>query len=289
MKKFVTNNNLAIFLNKINRIFDAFHFSKRERAKIILFAFFNCFKMFFFFFISNFCLLNISSKKVRPLLILPKRDRLKLVKIKVKKGKNENPMVYLSFKNKRLCYPFLGLPFNNGQIEKVLCSSNDKKILFSEIKRITNIKEKKTIEKIKIDIGCGSKKRPGFIGIDFFESPDIDICRDVEKQGLPFADSSVLETRCYHVLEHLNNPILVINEIYRVLIPNGLLELSVPIIVGPWALADLTHKNLFNQFTFLNYFDLRFSTKTYSGIINRWEVVEQSIKSSLVVKMIAKK
>lgn len=80
---------------------------------------------------------------------------------------------------------------------------------------------------IKLDLGCGSSKREGFIGIDL--SPEADIQWDLT-QGLPFEDETVSVIRSDHFFEHLEltDLIKLLKECRRVLIPGGTLDFSVP-------------------------------------------------------------
>jgi predicted SAM-dependent methyltransferase len=80
---------------------------------------------------------------------------------------------------------------------------------------------------IRLDLGCGSCKREGFIGIDL--SPEADIQWDISN-GLPFPDNSVSEIRSDHFFEHLELPVVVntFRECHRVLLPDGILDFTVP-------------------------------------------------------------
>lgn len=68
---------------------------------------------------------------------------------------------------------------------------------------------------IAIDFGCGGVKLPGFIGIDRFPLPGVDIITDIE-QKLPFADNSVDLFHASHSLEHVRDLMPVMKEIYRI-------------------------------------------------------------------------
>lgn len=54
---------------------------------------------------------------------------------------------------------------------------------------------------IKLDLGCGTKKREGYVGLDRREHGQ-DVLWDV-RHGLPFSDNSVEEILAHHFLEHV--------------------------------------------------------------------------------------
>lgn len=81
---------------------------------------------------------------------------------------------------------------------------------------------------LKLDIGCGSAKRPQFIGIDFFGQPDI-LC-DIARERLPFHDASADHIYSAHCLEHIEqrNLLHVFQEMTRVCTDRGLIEIWHP-------------------------------------------------------------
>lgn len=138
----------------------------------------------------------------------------------------------------------------------------------------------------RIDIGCGDKKREGFTGIDAFDIPGVDYVRNVEKYGLPFSDSTISHVHAYHFFEHIRDFVFVMNEIHRVCCHNAIITLSVPTVLGPWALADPTHVRFFNVHTFPNYFEKKGSGDSwYTGIIRGYEILDQHISTSLKVTL----
>ena len=70
-------------------------------------------------------------------------------------------------------------------------------------------------ERVTIDLGCGPKKKPGRIGIDKADLPNVDVVADLEK-GLAFLpDSSVDDIHCRSLLAHIVNfPDYFIRTIY---------------------------------------------------------------------------
>ncbi len=105
---------------------------------------------------------------------------------------------------------------------------------------------------MKLDIGCGKRKRPGYIGIDISQLPGLDLVNNI-KQGLSFADNSVDEIYCAHVLEHIADLESVMKEFHRVLKTGASLIIRVPHCFSPSAFGDPTHCRYFTYETFKNF------------------------------------
>jgi hypothetical protein len=82
--------------------------------------------------------------------------------------------------------------------------------------------------KLRIDLGCGSVKKPGMIGVDVQNIPGVDFVVDVEKEPLPFPDCSVEYIYSNHFLEHTVKPAHLFIELSRVCANNASLELWTP-------------------------------------------------------------
>lgn len=82
---------------------------------------------------------------------------------------------------------------------------------------------------LRLDLGCGGRKRKGFIGIDAALGPGVDIKHRLET-GILFADNSIKEIFSSHFLEHLPHQKVpfILDECFRVLQKNGKLTLEVP-------------------------------------------------------------
>lgn len=109
---------------------------------------------------------------------------------------------------------------------------------------------------MKIDLGCGYRKPDGYVGIDNRAICNPDIVCDV-LQGLPFATNSIDEIRAHDFLEHvpIGKTIFVMEEIHRVLIPNGKLDVFVPSTDGRAAFCDPFHVSFWNELSFRYYMD----------------------------------
>jgi len=94
----------------------------------------------------------------------------------------------------------------------------------------------------------------GYVNIDIRESVKPDVVADLSN-GFPFKSGSVDEVRAYDFLEHipLGKTILAIEEIYRVLEPNGFFEHSTPSTDSRGAWMDPTHVSFWNINSWLYY------------------------------------
>lgn len=104
--------------------------------------------------------------------------------------------------------------------------------------------------KLKLNLGCGRKVfKNNFINADISQLAEADIICDFE-QSLPFKNNVFDGIYADNIIEHLSDVIKIMNEIWRVLREDGLLEIIVPHEKSCWANADPTHKNRFNEFSF---------------------------------------
>jgi SAM-dependent methyltransferase len=112
-------------------------------------------------------------------------------------------------------------------------------------------------EGIRLDIGCGENKQGGgFVGIDKRDLPGVDIVHDLEVFPYPLPDECCLVIVGSHIIEHIK-PWLTIdfmNELWRIMKPEGQLALCTPYAGSPGYWVDPTHCNGFVAGTF-QYFD----------------------------------
>ncbi len=100
---------------------------------------------------------------------------------------------------------------------------------------------------LKLDLGCGTRKREGFLGVDRRKFDGVDIVHDLMVMPWPWDDNSVEEVYCSHLLEHLDhnrhNPerVRFMNELYRILKPGGKATIVTPHWASNRAYGDFTH------------------------------------------------
>ena len=96
---------------------------------------------------------------------------------------------------------------------------------------------------LKLDLGCGPNKQPGYIGVDRIDFVGVDVVHDL-RTPWPWADGSVSEVFSSHFYEHLTNPERVhfLNELHRVLVPGGKATIIAPHWSNACAYGDPTHQ-----------------------------------------------
>lgn len=104
-----------------------------------------------------------------------------------------------------------------------------------------------------LDIGCGNRKIPGAIGVDISRNTQADVIHDLNLFPYPFKDNTFDKVYCIDILEHLDNIIKVMEEIFRISKPNAELDIRVPHFSSMHAYGDPTHKHFFNTLSF-DYF-----------------------------------
>ncbi|MCE2698724.1 MAG: methyltransferase domain-containing protein [Nostocales cyanobacterium LE14-WE4] len=105
---------------------------------------------------------------------------------------------------------------------------------------------------ICVDLGCGIHKAEGFIGVDVIAGDTVDVIADLNGH-FPFPDSSVDIIKVHNVIEHLPDRIHTMNEIWRILKPSGIVDISVPSTDGRGAFQDPTHVSFWNINSFMYY------------------------------------
>jgi predicted SAM-dependent methyltransferase len=107
---------------------------------------------------------------------------------------------------------------------------------------------------MKLNLGCGFDKREGFINADNFEACDPDVMVDIQSAPWPFEDNQFDYILMKHVLEHVGATVdgftQVMRELYRVLAPNGIIEIHVPHYRHDSYWSDPTHVRAFTLLTF---------------------------------------
>ena len=99
----------------------------------------------------------------------------------------------------------------------------------------------------KINLGCGQQYREGWINCDVSPRVKADKYFDLEKFPYPLDSSIADEIVLFQVLEHLDHVPEVLDELWRILKPGGVVNIQVPYGKSDWTLQDPTHKHFFTE------------------------------------------
>jgi GT2 family glycosyltransferase len=108
-----------------------------------------------------------------------------------------------------------------------------------------------------LDLGAGHGRPDGYLGVDRHSGEHVDIVCTLPDR-LPLEDKSVGVIRAVDFLEHVQDKVGLINELYRVLAPGGLLLSQTPSADGRGAFQDPTHVAFYNEHSFWYYTDPRY-------------------------------
>lgn len=152
----------------------------------------------------------------------------------------------------------------------------DLKQLKTENNRITNPKISKEVyekihwnknyQKMKLNLGCRTDKRKGYVNIDKSMEFRPDIVWDLEKLPLPFKGDSIDEILAYHVLEHICNFIPLMRELHRICMKDAVMRIKTPFYSAWGQYNDPTHVRSFTPFTFDNLSENYFNGFGVEGV-----------------------
>lgn len=138
------------------------------------------------------------------------------------------------------------------------------------------------MEELILDLGCGNKKREGTIGVDFNTRLDGDVNHDLNQFPYPFESETVDKIYIDNCLEHLDEPLKVMEEIHRILKFDGEVEVIVPYFRSPGAFIDPTHTHFFTVNSFA-YFDPKTEIyKRYGYTESKFSVLKIIFHENLV-------
>ena len=107
---------------------------------------------------------------------------------------------------------------------------------------------------VALDLGAAHRKPPGYVGVDRLPGEGVDIVATLPAR-LDLPDDSVGLLRAVNFLEHVPAKVPLINELYRLLAPGGMLLTSTPSSDGRGAYQDPNHVAYYNENSFWYYTD----------------------------------
>lgn len=113
-----------------------------------------------------------------------------------------------------------------------------------------------------LDVGCGSAKTEGAIGLDISAETDADIVHDLDAFPYPIEDNSFDQILMQDVLEHVADPYGVMGELHRIARPGARVQLRTPHFSSVLAYGDPTHKQYFSTIAIRALAEPRFAHYT---------------------------
>lgn len=117
-----------------------------------------------------------------------------------------------------------------------------------------------------LDVGCGSAKTPGAVGLDISPDTHADIVHDLDAFPYPIEDDSFDQILLQDVIEHVAEPVRLFEELHRVARSGARIQMRTPHFSSVLAYGDPTHRHYFSTIAirslaeprFAHYTDVRF-------------------------------
>lgn len=125
----------------------------------------------------------------------------------------------------------------------------------------------------KLNVGCGRNILPGWVNLDIAPLPGVDVVADLDacrSTPLPLADGTVDEFLLSHVIEHLRDPLALMQELHRVASPDARMVIRVPHGASDDAWEDPTHVRPYFLHSF-GYFSQPYYWRADYGYRGDWQ------------------
>lgn len=143
-----------------------------------------------------------------------------------------------------------------------------------------------------VDIGCGPNKFPDAVGVDIVKRPGVvDIVHNLDMYPWPIEDNSFDVLICNHLIEHVDDFILMVREFFRILKPGGFLIARTPHYSHVDSYVDPTHKRHMTMNSFNYFLDNTDRSKIYTEPLFCRDEISLSFGSGLysqIGRMLAK-
>ena len=126
----------------------------------------------------------------------------------------------------------------------------------------------------ELNLGCGLKRRGACLNVDRAAQVGPDLVWDLDRFPYPLPESHFLGVYAGDVVEHLENIPNFMAEVYRLLVPGGVVEITTPHFSCANSYTDPTHRHHLGYFSF-DYFTVESELNFYSDA--RFEITERQI------------
>jgi len=102
---------------------------------------------------------------------------------------------------------------------------------------------------MRLNLGCGSDLMPDHVNVDIVQTAPGVVVHDLDIAPWPWETGSCEQICAMDVFEHVDKPLVFMNEAWRVLAVDGLLYIRSPHYKSEHAFTDPTHKRFPTKFT----------------------------------------
>ena len=104
----------------------------------------------------------------------------------------------------------------------------------------------------KLNLGCDFDYKKGYVNLDRHQDKNVhpDVVWDLNNYPYPFEDNTFDEIFASHILEHLDDPLKTMNELWRISKSDAIINIKVPYWTSYNTWVDLTHKRAFTYNSF---------------------------------------
>ena len=132
---------------------------------------------------------------------------------------------------------------------------------------------------IRLELGCGPKNKRlvNFYGLDIDADVQPDIVCDLEDGIIPLPSDTVKYIWADYLMEHLNNVLDIMQEIWRVCVNGAIVYIGVPEYRWTGAAKDPTHKTQFSKDSY-KYWDSRDPSVPHYGHTCQFDLMRVDIR-----------
>lgn len=122
---------------------------------------------------------------------------------------------------------------------------------------------------LRLNLGCGNHRLAGWVNIDCCKGADVVV--DLEEACLPYEENTVDEMLLSHTLEHIENALGLMQELWNIAAPGCVLTVKTPYGGSDDAWEDPTHVRPYFVKSF-SYFGQPFYWRADYGYLGDWLV-----------------
>ncbi len=131
---------------------------------------------------------------------------------------------------------------------------------------------------LKLNVGAGHKVFDEYYSVDILEEFDPDILCDLEKDGIPIPDNTVNAVLLDYILEHVEKPLDVMQEVWRICVHGADIYVGVPYFGWKGQAQDPTHKRSFDVESY-RYWDAREVGKPNYGHTSKFDLIKLELNT----------